>query len=198
MKESNILNTNQQIAAKSRSLFALHGYEGFTMRTLARDCDISLSSIYHHFKDKDELLHAQFNAINTELGQKRARLPEPSTASEALRQRIEFQFENSESILFVLKYYLHFRDRFKKQPVGYLEDKAYLHITEVLDRGVRSGEFTITTSTDEEAKVIAHSINGFVLEYFPKKPDTDEYIKMVDSIHSFLVRSLTNKAEMPS
>lgn len=168
------------------------------MRTLARDCDISLSSIYHHFNDKDELLKEIFYVTSRELGQRRSELPRLESASDALRQRIQFQFDNAESILYVLRYYLHFRDSFPKQPLGYLDDKAYLHIKEVLMMGQENGEFYINRSIDEEAKVIAHSINGFVLEYFPERPSSREYNKVVDSIHAFLVRSLTNPAGIPA
>lgn len=188
------ITSKTKIIEQTRRLFARHGYDGFTMRSLAKQCDISLSSIYHHFDDKDVLLKAVFDDVNTYLGKTRSELPELDTASEELRQRIEFQFENAEYILFVLRYYLHFRDTFPKQERGYLSEKAYRHISEVLQRGVASGEFQLEQTIEEEAKVIAHSINGFVLEYFPESPAADEYKEVVDSIHRFVVRSLSKPA----
>lgn len=182
--------------ATARSQFARHGYDGFTMRSLARDCEISLSTTYHHFKDKDSLLQELFDKTSHELGELRKQIPAPSSANEALRERIVFQFENAESILFILRYYLHFRADFRKQQRGFLDDKAYLHIKEVLELGIKTGEFTAVKSIDEDAKVIAHSINGFVLEYFPESPEKDEYSEVVDSIHSFLVSSLTNTTRL--
>lgn len=191
-------NTRATIIKAARTLFARGGYQGFTMRTLASECGISLSSIYHFFEDKDVLLKTIFDESNTELGIKRAALPATPDATSALRQRIQFQFDNAEYILFVLRYYLHFRNTFPKQQMGFLNDKAYLHIKEVLERGRDSGEFYFASSIDEEAKVIAHSINGFVLEYFPETPSKRESSKVVDSIHTFLVRSLTNSAGLPA
>ena len=178
----------------TRHLFSRGGYDGFTMRTLARESGLSLSSIYHYYEDKNVLLKAVFDETSTQLGKKRATLPKCDSATEELKQRIKFQFDNAEDILFVLRYYLHFRSEFPKLERGFLNDKAYLHIKEVLERGVASHEFTLSQSVDDEAKVIAHSINGFVLEYFPESPSEDEYSRVVDSIHTFLVRSLTNKA----
>ena len=184
----------QEIMAETQKLFARYGYDGFTMRSLAKACDVSLSSIYHHFDDKDVLLKAVYTAVNTDLGSRRAELPECATASEQLMQRIRFQFDNAEHILFVLRYYLHFRHTFAKQDRGYLGEKAYLHILEVLEYGVQTGEFRLTQPIDDEAKIIAHSINGFVLEYFPESLAADEYDKLVSSIHEFVVRSLHNTA----
>jgi hypothetical protein len=45
----------------------------------------------------------------------------------------------------------------------------------------------------KESKVIAHSINGFLLEYYPNPPVGEELDEVVESIHNFLMRSLTNK-----
>lgn len=164
------------------------------MRILAKESGIGLSSIYHFFKDKDELLKEIFDTTNRELGIARATLPDSATASEMLRQRIVFQFEHIEDVIFVLKYYLHFRPEFIKLESGFLPTKAYLHIEEVLKVGVETGEFCIKRSEiDKESKVIAHAINGFLLEYFPVPPKRDELDAVTDSIHLFLMRSLTNK-----
>jgi hypothetical protein len=111
-----------------------------------------------------------------------------------LLDRIVFQFQHIEDVVFVLKYYLHFRPNFLKLDSGYLPSKAYLHIEEVLAVGAKNGEFTIKASEiDKEAKVIAHAINGFLLEYYPKPPKKHELDDVTDSIHKFLMRSLTNK-----
>lgn len=186
--------TKDLIMTKTLSLFARTGYEGFSMRTIAKECNVNLSSIYHFFNDKDSLLKAVFDATNTSLGADRDRLRATDTASEMLKQRIVFQFNHIERVIFVLKYYLHFRPQFIKLDSGYIPSKAYLHIEEVLERGNATGEFTIPK--DEivnQSKVIAHAINGFLLEYYPNKPKGVELEGVVASIHQFLIRSLTNK-----
>lgn len=186
--------TRSTILKKSKRLFATNGYEGFSMRTLVSESGIGLSSIYHFFTDKDEILKEIFDTTNTELGIARSKLPVTVTADAMLLNIIKFQFEHIEDVVFVLKYYLHFRPNFLKLDSGYLPQKGYLHIEEVLEAGVRSQEFSIhEPDIAKEAKVIAHAINGFLLEYYPKPPKKDELESVVDSIHAFLMRSLTNK-----
>jgi len=188
------VNTKPTILKKAKSLFAINGYEGFSMRTLAKESGVGLSSIYHFFNDKDEILKEIFDSTNKELGIARAKLPSSGSAEQMLLDRIKFQFKHIEDVLFVLKYYLHFRPQFLKLDSGYLPAKGYLHIEEVLDVGMRSGEFNIERSEiNKEAKVIAHAINGFLLEYFPNTPKNDELNEVILSIHKFLMRSLTNK-----
>ena len=189
--------TRQIILNKSKYLFAVNGYEGFSIRILAKECSIGISSIYHFFNDKDQLLKEIFDKTNTELGIERARLPKTDSATEMLLDRIIFQFKHIEDVVFVLKYYLHFRPSFLKLDSGYFPSKAYLHIEEVLKLGVENGEFAIEKSDiDKESKVVAHAINGFLLEYYPDPPAKNELYEVVNSIHKFLVRSLTNK-EVP-
>ena len=188
------VNTRHTILKTSKHLYALNGYEGFSMRLLATECGVGLSSIYHFFKDKDELLEEIFNLTNRKLGIERQKLPIMDSAEEMLLQRIKFQFEHIEDVVFVLKYYLHFRPNFLKLDSGYLPSKGYLHIEEVLVMGVDMGEFSINAyEIDKEAKVIAHAINGFLLEYYPDPPKKDDLDKVTSYIHKFLMRSLTNK-----
>ena len=188
--------TKETIINKSIELFAVNGYEGFSMRRLSEKSGIGLSSIYHFFKEKDELLREIFKQLGTELGEKRSRLPNRKTASKALDDRVRFQFENIESVVFVLKYYLHFRNDYEKHAGGYLPAKAYLHIDEVLKLGIKTGEFNINPSKiEDESKVVAHAINGFLLEYYPHQPNGRELNQLIRSIHRFLMRSLSNEKQ---
>lgn len=188
------VSTADKILNHSKPLFAEEGYGGFSMRALSERSGVSLSSIYHFYNDKDELLEFLFNTINTSLGEKRAQLPQKSTATDLLYDRIVFQFENIEEVVFVLKYYLHFRKNFLKLDSGFLPPKTYLHVEEVLDFGINTGEFSLKThQIQKNSKVIVHAINGYLLEYYPDPPKGPELHKVVGSIHTFLLRSLTNK-----
>ncbi len=185
------MDTRDIIIQKAKKLFAQNGYEGISMRSLATTSGITLSNIYHYFPSKDALLEIIFNETNTALGKKRQLLPELETASEMLRQRIRFQFIHAEDIAYVLKYYLTFRKKFKKTQGGFLPAKTYLHIEEVLERGMKSGEFRIN-DLHEEAQVITHCINGFVLEYFPYILTPIERENVVNKIYRLLIRAITN------
>jgi AcrR family transcriptional regulator len=188
------IQTKEIITARAKTLFALNGYGGFTMRVLAKESGVGLSSIYHFFEDKDVLLKDIFDKVNTRLGAERAKLPNRRTASSMLKDRIIFQFTHIEDVIFVLKYYMHFRKDFLKLESGYIPSKAYLHAEEVLRFGVVNGEFEFKDSEiNQEAKVIAHAVNGFLLEYYPETLTRPELKQVVTTIHRFLMRSLTNK-----
>ena len=171
-------------------LFADQGITGFSIRKLAKRLSASPSVIYYHFQNEEVLLRAMFDEINHRLGQHRALLPQLETASDTLKQRINFQLDHQQEIVAVLKYYLSFRATFPKFKNGFVPDKSALHIEEVLRLGMQTGEFVID-DLEDDAKVITHAINGFLLEYHPYIPTGQERQSLVNRIHSFLIRALT-------
>lgn len=183
--------TEKLITQTAKRLFATNGYDGVSMRTLAAASGVGLSSIYHFFADKDVLLRSIFDATNTNLGLQRKELKARDSAVQMLRDRIDFQFQYIEDIVFVLKYYLHYRDSFMKLPTRTLPAKSALHIEEVLHKGIATGEFQLSIAEFETtAKIIAHSINGFLLEYYPQQPTKRERVQIVDGLTEFVARSL--------
>lgn len=185
-------DSKQLIEQTAFHIFARGGYEALTMRELAKASGVTLSSIYHFFGDKDVLLKAIFDKTNTKLGKERATLPNRATAHALLKDRITFQFQHIEEVVFVLKYYLHFRPQFLRIDTGYVPAKAYLHIDEVITKGLQTGEYR-SDDPVTDAKIMAHAINGFLLEYFPNPPTGRELNKLAGEITDFLQRAM--KAE---
>jgi hypothetical protein len=134
-------------------------------------------------------INPYLSELNGTLGKKRADLPMVPTASAMLKQRIEFQIDNQEAIVAVLKYYLAYRKKFKKFKNGFVPDKSALHIEEVLEFGRKTNEFYVK-NLEDDAKVIAHAINGFLLEYYPYLPKGEEKKELIGRIFSFLMRAL--------
>ena len=56
-----------QILATARELFAKYGYKRVSMDEIARDANVVKSTIYQHFKDKDELLEFIINETISEV-----------------------------------------------------------------------------------------------------------------------------------
>lgn len=182
--------TRDKIHSAAKELFSMQGDGGLSMRSLSAQTGISLSLAYHYYKNKDALLRAVFEETSIALGKKRTLLPRSSSTHEMLYQRIQFQFDHMIDIIFVLKYYLKYRDDYAKKTHGYLPATAHLHIKEVLVRGIKDGDISGIKDLDTEAKIITHSINGFLLEYFPQQPAGDERHQLFSSITDFMMRSL--------
>jgi AcrR family transcriptional regulator len=186
--------SKQLILETTTKLYASSGTGTFSIRHLAHQLDIVPSVIYYHFQNEDDLLRQMFDYNSTQLGIKRAKLESPKSAKTMLKQRIEFQLDNAESIIAVLKYYLTFRSTFPKNKDGFIPDKSALHIEEVLAYGMKTGEF-YTPNIKRDAKVIAHAINGFLLEYYPYKLEPLEKKQLINNIYALLIRALRKGGE---
>ncbi len=59
-KKTNIQDTILKVARKS---FLEHGYRKTSMRTIAKEANVTLSNIYNYFKNKDEILEAVLQPV---------------------------------------------------------------------------------------------------------------------------------------
>lgn len=182
------------ILEKAVELYAQLGAETFSTRRLAKTIPISHSVLYHYFPQEEILLKEMYTYANGRLGELRAALPQVKTSAELLTQRIEFQIDHAVYVVAVLKYFLMHRTDFEGHAKGFAPQKATLHIEEVLEHGVQTGEFSVRDIADD-AKVITHAINGFLLEYYPHQPYGAEKEELISRIYSFLIRALTNGGE---
>lgn len=52
------LDTKKRIIAAARNLFAQYGFDGTSVRDIAKSCDVNLAAINYHFKTKENLFWA--------------------------------------------------------------------------------------------------------------------------------------------
>ena len=185
-----ITSTQEKIVALATHEVAKNGCEGMTIRSLSKQVGVAPSVLYFHFSDKQDLLDTVYRKTNTALGKARSLLPKTYSFTSALTQRIQFQFDHAEEIMAVLKYYMHFRTQFRKNDHGYLPEKTYLHIEEILVNAEKNGEYSFPNKS-EDAKVIVHAINGFLFEYYPERVTGKEKSVLVELIQSFILRALS-------
>ncbi len=181
--------TKNIILEKAVEIFARGGLGEFRIRLLAEQTGVVPSVIYHYFKDENTLLREMFDYTNTELGRLRALLPHRKTTIDMLKQRIEFQLDNADKIVAVLKYYLAFRKTFPKFKGGYVPDKSALHMEEFLEFARAQGDYK-TGNLSDDAKVMTHAINGFLLEYYPNTPQGADRRALIRRISNFLMRAV--------
>lgn len=182
--------TKQKILACAKVLFARDGYEGLSMRVLAKESGVGLSSIYHFFKDKDALLKELFKSVSLSLQEECAKLPPRDSAKEMLYDRILFHFHHIEGVICVLKYYMHFKPHAMRLESDDVPTNVYIHMEDILEKGVAMGEF-VSDSVSRDAKLITHMVNGFLLEYFPDRPSGKDLDSLVKALAGFISRALS-------
>lgn len=171
--------SKEEILLKTRRSFAINGSEGTSMRTLAKEVGISPSVFYHYYPDRESLLTEMFRYTTKQLGVDRKKLQDTNDKKELLRSRVNFQIEHMEEITAIMKYFLHFKNEFKRNQFGFVPKTACIHMLEVLDDPT-------SMESIKKAKVMTHAVNGFVLEYFPNLPTGEEKEELVNYITEFL------------
>ncbi len=73
-KKTNIQDTILKVARKS---FLEHGYRNTSMRTIAKEANVTLSNIYNYFKNKDEILEVILQPVLTDMEHMLSRYKDP-------------------------------------------------------------------------------------------------------------------------
>lgn len=181
--------THDIIIHKTIPLLARHGYAGTTMRTVAEAAAIKQSVVYYHFSDKAALLRAVRQYLNRHLDEGLHALPSVQTTAALLRQRLAFQIAERESVVCLLQYFMAVKQDFPMQADGYVPERAYLHMREIIDAGIREGCYR-SDDPAFDAKILTHLINGFLLEYYPHEMTRGEEVALTERLAIFIERSL--------
>ena len=169
-------------------IFATGGIENTSMRTIGKHVQIASSVLYHYFRDKDDLLKKLYEYNNIILGKERELLVRGESQTENFKQLVNFQFDHAARIVAVLKYYFAYREEFAKH-FGTLPPKATLHIDEVIQQGIDNKLYESSAIT--YSKVIAHAINGYLLEYYPHIPKGKDREDIINQIVEFSEKAIS-------
>jgi AcrR family transcriptional regulator len=183
------LHTRDKIMASAVPLLARSGYAGTSMRAVADAVQLKQSVLYYHFSDKAALLRAVRQHLNIRLDEGMRALPATKTTAELLRQRLRFQIEEREAIVCLLQYFMAVKQDFPVQADGYVPERAYLHMRNIIDAGLLEGCYQ-SKDPGFDAKILTHLINGFLLEYYPHDMTPEEESQLTERLAQFIERSL--------
>lgn len=186
-------STATSIIEATIPLLAARGYAGTSMRDVAEAAHIKASVIYHYFPDKAALLRAVRLHINTLLDTELDSLGKAVDARSFLRQRLDFQLRHIEHIVALLQYFMAAKVDFPAAAGGYVPQRAYRHMLEVIQRGMDEGIYS-SPNSDLDAKITTHLVNGFLLEYYPHPLSEAARAALVEDLAVFIERALRYEA----
>ncbi len=91
--------TKSKILAKTRTLFARFGYEGTSIRDIARECDVNVAAINYHFKSKESLYWEVISESYEEGEQMCAQLAQNAKDLETFAGRVYDHFCNDTDLI---------------------------------------------------------------------------------------------------
>lgn len=183
--------SKKRIVDAATKVFSQYGYNGATIRMIAKEAGISVGGVYLYFKNKEELSLFLMKEKIKELDERITPiLQDNANPSESLKKyfknAIEFAQENRELIL------IHSREQgftfgleIKKE--FFKKEKALLK--NLIDEGIKSGQFSEGNS-EEAARLIMSIIRGYVLSVIV---DPENLIDPEEAINIIFRGLLKNK-----
>ena len=167
--------TRERIVDAARDLFATRGVEATTMRAIAERIEYTPTAIYHHFRDKDELIleicHRDFRA----LAQQFARIGRIDDPVERLRRigqaYVEFavEFPNHYRIMFMTSIPKHEHDDLRR---GNPEEDAYAFLVESVAEAIQQGRLRPELSDPHQVgQMVWGATHGIVSLHLAKCED---------------------------
>ncbi len=181
------ISLKDRILASSRHILALEGYNGLSMRKIAKAVDCKAASIYHHFENKDKIVHTlidegyqlQLQAMNNAI----ADLENPIARLEA-RTRAYIDFGINHPELYHIMYILITKDM-ERYPKENYRRNSHNVIRTIEDLNIADTEDLITLQADPViiASTGAAMLHGLVSLLISNrlhvKLDTDQFKEML-------------------
>ena len=160
------LDTRQSILATARALFLLKGFEATTIRNIAEKIEYSPSTIYQHFKDKNEIFYTLHTESFLELVKqmKRSELHENPLEQLIALGKIYIQFaeDNPElyDLMFIMEAPIDFLNLLDE--TQWIEGKtAFDYLKSVISACIDKGLIK-ETDVDSLAYLIWSTVHGMV------------------------------------
>jgi AcrR family transcriptional regulator len=194
-------STRSRIQDIARDLFVEQGYEATTMRAIADRLEFTPTAIYHHFENKEALLHevclADFRAL-AHAFQRIGRIDDPVERIDRIGAAyVDFALENPMQYRFMFMAH-----RPPVRPDGLMRgdpgEDAYAFLRETCREGIEQGRFRPEyDDADELAQMCWASMHGIVSLHIQKAKD--EWIDFRDArttaskLRSLLMRALVRE-----
>lgn len=192
------LSLRERIIDASRTLLLEGGYRSFSLRKVARHVGVSATSIYLHFKNKDDLIHTlideSIQKLNGKLEQTATEIANPVTRLEALAWTyVTFGLENPREYQII---YFVSSDEMARYPKEKFRAarKGYEILTNTIEEGVRK-EIMVEDNPRIASYTFWAQLHGVMSVVLTKRLDIridqDEFIKQAIEhiIHGFYIRT---------
>lgn len=171
-RERERAETREKILDAAREMFATRGVEATTMRAIAEKIEYTPTAIYHHFKDKDELILEICHADFAKLGRQFTSIERIDDPVERLRRIGRAYVE------FAIAYPHHYRIMFMtsipvhEHPEKNPEEDAYGFLVATMKEGIEKGLFRPEfTDPEELAQVNWAAVHGLLALHLAKCHD---------------------------
>jgi TetR/AcrR family transcriptional regulator, regulator of cefoperazone and chloramphenicol sensitivity len=196
-------STKARILSAARNVYGEYGYHGTTMRMIAKEVGIDISTLHYHWGEKKELYEAVIIDINNDLGKKLQEV-EKLIHGHPLAERIDIAIDIMVDYLFL---HPEISDMVLSRYFGTIRNEEIMDIRVpefaidiVRSMGLKKDRENIGQSM-ASVLTIMNSIHGFISgqKFFSEmvKKEKDEYIVLVKkTLKIIFISAFTRNPEM--
>jgi len=134
----------QAILDAAVTLFAEHGYDGVSMRTVAREAGVSKSNIYHHFESKEALYLAIMQSSAEKLSEMVENLAEGRgefdvRLREFARVHLAHLFDNATTVRLIIRELFTGASKWQKIMVEQVVGGIFERLISIFEKGQQAG-----------------------------------------------------------
>jgi AcrR family transcriptional regulator len=158
------IKTKEKVLSAAMKVFSAYGYQGASIRTIARAAGISVGGVYLYFRNKEELyLNLIRDRIEEQVLSTRETVASAGSPEDGLRAfislHLEYGINNKELILInIREHRFAFSSEIRRK---FLRSQIEL-LKKILNQGIADEAFR-ACNTEEAAKVIMATLRGVVL-----------------------------------
>ncbi len=181
--------TKKRIIEAAIKVFSEYGYNGATIRMIAKEAKLSVGCVYLYFKNKEELslylLREKMKELQERIRNNLKNLKSPDEIiKKYLTVALQFARENRELIIMQSKEQgFTFGIEIKRE--FFMKEKAFL--TGVINEGINSGIFR-SCNSEELSKLIMNIIRGYVLSVVVDQENLIETDATIDFIFNGILK----------
>jgi len=158
------LKTKEKVLGAAMKVFSAHGYQGASIRAIAKAAGVSVGGVYLYFRNKEELYldlirdRVEEQVLLTRETVASARSPEDGLRA-FISRNLEYGLNNKELILInIREHRFAFGREIKRK---FLRSQMDM-LTKILNKGIAERAFR-ACNTEEAARIIIATLRGVVL-----------------------------------
>lgn len=192
-REKSALNTKKKLLKASMKLFSKHGFDNIKIDDITDLAGVSKGTFYTHFSSKESVFIEEFKEIDAYYDMKLEDAKPNTSAGEQLLIVIDAMTDYCANIcgldFMKVVYSSQISNTKTIQILNNKNRRLYLHLYEIVEKGIESKEFHIKSDIDTTVEWLMRSARGLIYDWCLYKGDMDlekEGHKYFSSIVSIL------------
>lgn len=193
-------NSLAAIKTTSTKLFVHHGFSNFKVEDLATACGFTKGAVYHYYNSKEDILYDILEDIERSiLDEISVDAEAPDCTSRLVRftsRHAYYAVQNPLEFCLLVIISMEFSNADTRigRKVTAIFDRLTGTLAQLIEAGIRSGEFSATVTSADFARVIVGCYSGNVVEWKRSRFDPIIGRALVRGLRMMILRSLQMKS----